>query len=184
MFPILTTERFLLQQIVAEDQQFIFEGLSHPDVIRFYGVHYESFETTKAQMEWYDKMSANLSAAFQRMLSEPKAKRENSKQVHQFVVLNHILFSNIATVITGLKNKEPKQHSEQLQVSAKRSLLLLLRNSNKINNEGDNAIAEITKNATTADVATADDVLLKDQLEFIYKVSVDIDKTMSKINPS
>jgi uncharacterized membrane protein (TIGR01666 family) len=128
--------------------------------------------------------SANLSAAFQRMLSEPKAKRENSKQVHQFVVLNHILFSNIATVITGLKNKEPKQHSEQLQVSAKRSLLLLLRNSNKINNEGDNAIAEITKNATTADVATADDVLLKDQLEFIYKVSVDIDKTMSKINPS
>jgi ribosomal-protein-alanine N-acetyltransferase len=35
MFPELTTERFLLQQVVPEDQQFIFEGLSHPDIIPF-----------------------------------------------------------------------------------------------------------------------------------------------------
>jgi len=55
MFPELTTERFLLQQILPEDQQFIFEGLSHPDIIPFYGVRYDSFEATKKQMEWYDK---------------------------------------------------------------------------------------------------------------------------------
>ena len=55
MFPILTTERFLLQQIFPEDQQFVFEGLSHPDVIQFYGVRYETFEATKKQMEWYAK---------------------------------------------------------------------------------------------------------------------------------
>lgn len=56
MFPELTTERLLLQQVTPEDQQFIFEGLSHPEVIPFYGVRYDSFEATKAQMEWYDKM--------------------------------------------------------------------------------------------------------------------------------
>jgi len=55
MFPELTTNRFLLQQILPEDQQFIFEGLSHPDIIPFYGVRYESFEDTKKQMEWYEK---------------------------------------------------------------------------------------------------------------------------------
>jgi len=55
MFPELTTERFLLQQILPEDQQFIFEGLSHPDIIPFYGVRYDSFEATKKQMEWYEK---------------------------------------------------------------------------------------------------------------------------------
>jgi uncharacterized membrane protein (TIGR01666 family) len=125
--------------------------------------------------------SANLSAAFQRMLSEPKTKRENSKQVHQFVVLNHILFSNIATVVTGLRNKEPKQHSEQLQISAKRSLSLLLEKSSiKINN-ATNVTPELTKNAAAENASTPDDVLLKDQLDFIYKVSVDIDKTMKKI---
>ena len=55
MFPSLTTERFVLQQVLPEDQQFIFEGLSHPDVISFYGVRYESFEATKKQMDWYEK---------------------------------------------------------------------------------------------------------------------------------
>lgn len=56
MFPDLTTHRLLLKQIVPEDQKFIFEGLSHPEVIPFYGVRYESFEATIAQMDWYHKM--------------------------------------------------------------------------------------------------------------------------------
>jgi ribosomal-protein-alanine N-acetyltransferase len=56
MFPQLTTDRSFLQPILPEDQQFIFEGLSHPDVIPFYGVRYDSFEATKKQMEWYEKI--------------------------------------------------------------------------------------------------------------------------------
>lgn len=55
MFPVLTTERFLLQQVLPEDQQFIFEGLSHPGIIPFYGVRYDSFEAAATQMEWYEK---------------------------------------------------------------------------------------------------------------------------------
>jgi ribosomal-protein-alanine N-acetyltransferase len=55
MFPELITDRFFLQQIFPKDQQFIFQGLSHPDVIPFYGVRYDSFEATKKQMEWYEK---------------------------------------------------------------------------------------------------------------------------------
>ena len=56
MFNQVTTERLLLKQILAEDQQFIFEGLSHPEVIPFYGVRYASFEETKQQLDWYEKM--------------------------------------------------------------------------------------------------------------------------------
>ena len=41
---------------------------------------------------------ANLSDAFSRMLSEPKSKQKNSKQLYQFVVLNHMLTSHIATL--------------------------------------------------------------------------------------
>jgi len=55
MLTELSTERFLLQRIQPDDQQFIFEGLSHPDIIPFYGVRYDSFEDTKKQMEWYEK---------------------------------------------------------------------------------------------------------------------------------
>jgi [ribosomal protein S5]-alanine N-acetyltransferase len=53
MFPLLSTERLLLQPIVPDDQPFIFEGLSHPDVIPFYGVRYTSLEETGRQMDWY-----------------------------------------------------------------------------------------------------------------------------------
>jgi [ribosomal protein S5]-alanine N-acetyltransferase len=56
MFPELETSRFLLKQILPSDQAFIFNGLSHPDVIPFYGVQYDSFEATKAQMEFYDNL--------------------------------------------------------------------------------------------------------------------------------
>jgi len=56
MFPILTTERFSLQQIVAEDQSFIYEGLSHPDIIPFYGVSYHTYEATKVQMDFYNEL--------------------------------------------------------------------------------------------------------------------------------
>ena len=51
MFPTLTTVRFLLQQVLPEDQQFVFEGLSHPDIIRFYGVRFDSFEAAGKQMD-------------------------------------------------------------------------------------------------------------------------------------
>jgi ribosomal-protein-alanine N-acetyltransferase len=55
-FPELVTERSLLQQIMPDDQRFIFEGLSHPMVITYYGVRYDSFQSTKKQMEWYEKI--------------------------------------------------------------------------------------------------------------------------------
>ena len=41
---------------------------------------------------------ANLSDAFNRMLSEPKSKQKDIRSIHQFVVLNHMLVSHIATL--------------------------------------------------------------------------------------
>src|SRR5204862_5068 len=40
---------------------------------------------------------ANLSDAFSRLLSEPKSKQKDPRQIHQFVVLTHTLTSHIAT---------------------------------------------------------------------------------------
>jgi ribosomal-protein-alanine N-acetyltransferase len=59
MFPKLATNRFALQEITADDQPFIFEGLSHPQVIPFYGVSYQTLEETKAQMDFYQEMQQN-----------------------------------------------------------------------------------------------------------------------------
>ncbi|MBL7741044.1 MAG: GNAT family N-acetyltransferase [Chitinophagaceae bacterium] len=56
MFTELETTRFFLKQIVPEDQGFIFKGLSDPQVIPFYGVQYKTFEETKGQMEFYERI--------------------------------------------------------------------------------------------------------------------------------
>lgn len=56
VFPALASPRFRLRQIDGSDQEFIFRGLSHPQVIPFYGVRYETLEATDTQMKWYEEL--------------------------------------------------------------------------------------------------------------------------------
>lgn len=55
-FPIIKTERLLLRQIVENDIENVFKGLSHPDVIKYYGVSYNNLDATKAQMNWFAEL--------------------------------------------------------------------------------------------------------------------------------
>lgn len=55
-FPEIITGNFLLRKIQPEDHNQVFLGLSHPDVIRYYGVSYDSPEAAKIQMQWYDEL--------------------------------------------------------------------------------------------------------------------------------
>lgn len=52
-FPILTTSRLLLRQFNDGDLENVFKGLSHPDIIRYYGVSYQTLEATKEQMQFF-----------------------------------------------------------------------------------------------------------------------------------
>ena len=49
--------------------------------------------------------SANIGTTFQRMLSEPKSKQKSLRDLQKFVVLNHILASYTATLISALQQK-------------------------------------------------------------------------------
>ncbi|WP_294241284.1 GNAT family N-acetyltransferase [uncultured Chryseobacterium sp.] len=53
LFPVLTTERLLLRRFQQDDIESVYRGLSHPEVIRHYGVSYESLEATQEQMDWF-----------------------------------------------------------------------------------------------------------------------------------
>lgn len=59
---------------------------------------------------------ANLSDAFSRMLMEPKRKQTNSKEIHQLVVLNHILTSHNATLSYYVQPLSKKYSSEDFSV--------------------------------------------------------------------
>ena len=56
MFPQLHTKRLLLARFTREDQEFVFKALSHPEVIRHYGVEYHSLEATKEQMDYFENL--------------------------------------------------------------------------------------------------------------------------------
>ena len=58
-FPILKTNRLLLRQFVESDLDNVFTGLSHPDVIKHYGVRYETKEATKGQLTWFADLEKN-----------------------------------------------------------------------------------------------------------------------------
>ncbi|RYZ97064.1 MAG: hypothetical protein EOP47_22560 [Sphingobacteriaceae bacterium] len=128
--------------------------------------------------------SANLSAAFQRMTSEPKSKQRRIKDVHKFVVLNHILSSYIAMIAAGMIGKPPRISRPDAIRSLKKSIALLNDTILKLAGPVIEYKVEkvLTENMEADQLEpTADDTLLKDQLDFINKISADIVKVTDKI---
>jgi ribosomal-protein-alanine N-acetyltransferase len=59
IFPILKSGRLLLRNFHDADIENVFTGLSHPDVIRYYGVSYQTLEETKVQMQFFADLLKN-----------------------------------------------------------------------------------------------------------------------------
>ncbi|MFL5789424.1 MAG: FUSC family membrane protein [Flavisolibacter sp.] len=125
--------------------------------------------------------SANLSSTFQRMLSEPKGKQVNEKKVHQFVVLNTILFSNIAQVAKSLILKEGKLYPYEYFRITKKALSLLNHGLEKLDDATIPVIDISVNHHFTETSGLGEDDLFKDQLNFICKVSTDINRTIDSI---
>ncbi len=51
--PRIQTNRLLLRQFVDNDIENVFKGLSHPDIIKHYGISFDNLEATKEQMSWF-----------------------------------------------------------------------------------------------------------------------------------
>jgi uncharacterized membrane protein YccC len=125
--------------------------------------------------------SANLSASFERMTSEPKRRQKNVQDVHKFVVLNHILSSYIATVASTISGKKNYQNQAEDIKLVKKSIAVLNDTSEKL---GGKLVQFKTAKTTAANApqsAKHDDVLLKEQLGFINKISVDIARVTDSI---
>lgn len=59
MAPSLLSERLVLQLITSDDIALIHEGLSDPEITRYYGVHFDTIQQTEEQMRWYDSLHEN-----------------------------------------------------------------------------------------------------------------------------
>jgi uncharacterized membrane protein YccC len=124
--------------------------------------------------------TANLSAAFNRMLSEPKSKQRNEREIYEFVVLNHVLSSNIAGLIASMPANEKQLYQKEDLQFVKRSIYTL-----------ENSLLHLDKNyLPLAHKIKVTDLLedekqtgnqLFEQLVFIYKLTAKINKLTSII---
>ncbi len=142
----------------------------------------DTIEYKLARKDVYVK-SANLSSAFERMTSEPKSKQRKIKEVHKFVVLNHILSSYIATIASAVSTKRLRKTLYDNIKLLKRSIAVLNECSRKLGGK----IIEFTtaksllKKPDEPAILSVNDALLKEQLGFINKISTDIEKVTDNI---
>lgn len=120
--------------------------------------------------------SANLGSAFQRMLTEPKIKQQNIKEYHKFVVINHMLSSYIATLITTFQQANSIDIDSSHIKLIRKSLYILSDVIKKMNSPN-----FIELEITIADVKTeisqsSEAKLFYEQLELVHKLILDIQK--------
>lgn len=120
---------------------------------------------------------ANLAAAFQRMLTEPKSKQRRAAEIHEFVVLNHILSSNIAALTDTLREAAPAvpAFAPETRRALSSALAALHRSLLRMAPATLPPAPELDPAEPGRPVVTDDKILLE-QLVFLQKVSGDIGK--------
>ena len=125
--------------------------------------------------------SANLSAAFERMVSEPKHKQRNEKLIYEFVVLNHILSANVATITSARLGGEPKIYPPAFLRPVKRALFTLTESLRRLGITPEKPIVEKPDDLLNTPAVAPADTLLTEQLQFIQQVSSDIGKLVEQV---
>jgi uncharacterized membrane protein (TIGR01666 family) len=123
--------------------------------------------------------TANLAGALHRTLSEPKSKQGHVREIYEFVVLNNVLSSNIASLTAAAYNKE-KRYAKQFMVTVNNSITLLNEGLQKL---GNNFIdLKEYPPGNSFDDSQSVNIQVKEQLDFIYKISFDIKKITGTIS--
>ncbi|MCA5005292.1 FUSC family protein [Sphingobacterium bovistauri] len=126
--------------------------------------------------------SANMGSTFQRLITEPKWRQKNTKEVNRFVILNHIFSSYTATLLTQLYNTTTESYNN----THVKLLLKCLGHLEKSINEialNDSQQINYVKTIEKQSVDSIDDetLLITDQLQFLVKISGDLQKNVTTL---
>jgi uncharacterized membrane protein (TIGR01666 family) len=125
--------------------------------------------------------SANLSAAFERMTSEPKSKQKKIRDIHKFVVLTHILSSYLANLASSVSERNLHKTQPDNVRLLRKSINILNETSKKLGGKWVDFVTEKTVAPEEKRTPGANEALLTEQLGFINKISYDIAKVTDNI---
>ncbi len=170
----------------------------------FYDVAPEIVVYKMARKEAYVAL-ANLSDAFQRLLSEPRNKISQPELLHHLVVSNHMLSSHIATLGTYSRSLALRYHSDAFKPVAN-SIALQMQTGIALSQHNGSGIAdatgkgflrirdiiqgllaqrvsELTEGAGNSNVrkTLSGFKTITDQFELIYTITIDINNVLRKM---
>ena len=117
--------------------------------------------------------TANLSSALHRMLSEPKSKQQHKNDIFEFVVLNNILSSNIAS-LTAEMMRDKDGSGTNLFLPVKSSIEMLNKSLLILKNPHQTEENILTNKNFIRTKSLVGDEPFKEQFEFIYKIASDL----------
>ena len=122
--------------------------------------------------------TANLASALHRMQSEPKNKQQHKNEIYEFVVLNNLLSSNVASIASEMMEQPPT--IEKALIKPLESSIERLQNSlEKLDKNNAHSFSSSLKLTNANEKRHGDRKYA--QLEFIRKLISDIDKITSII---
>lgn len=124
--------------------------------------------------------SANMGSTFQRMLSEPKWRQKSTKEANRFVILNHILSSYGATLLTQLTEAKNSNYTKEHLIILKKILNNLAKSIEEIPAKENSSPFQPVSDFPELTPDTLDPVetdLITEQLQFLNKISADLYKS-------
>ncbi len=206
---------YLLAPVWEHEQVGVYLGRVLEDVRRYYQLVSAPFTGqpfNKKETVWVRKNSwvslANLSDAFNRMLSEPRRKQKNAEYLHQLVVAIHMLNSHIATLSYYADSLAPEYISDDYIPLIHSSTAALQQAEQSVNAAGETFVPVKTENAQVrlldqrvnelvrkrqdeiraGQMDTATGRLLStfksitDQFYFIYRIAGDVERVAGKLH--
>ena len=131
--------------------------------------------------------TANMASAFQRMITEPKNKQKNAKDLNKFVVFNHILSSYSVTLLQTVNQADNQVLTTEHVRLLRRTLTLLAQSIRLLPDEGDGfqeTDVSVPDNLDDNNIPSEEITLIREQLEFLKRIAGDIQKVTEKIAPA
>jgi len=129
--------------------------------------------------------TANMASAFQRMITEPKSKQKDAKEINKFVVFNHILSSYSVTLLNNVQDADNASLTGE-HIRVVRKTLFLLAQTIRLfaPEEGEEFVeAEVDTppDLDTNNIDSEESRLITEQLNFLNRIVIDLNKTCDQL---
>src|SRR5690606_4121856 len=130
--------------------------------------------------------TANMASAFQRMMTEPKSKRKDARDINRFVVFNHILSSYSVTLLNNVQGaSDTSLTGDQIKV-IRRTLSQLAQSIQLFAPEDESDVFTEVEVETPSDIDdnnidSEESRLITDQLQFLKRIAADLNNVCNDL---